>query len=236
MNVPPVLPFARLGLIDDLTPRGGALNMAIDETLLGGLGDDPLLRIYRWVRPAVSMGYFDPVEPVADRWPGYELVRRWTGGGIVEHGSDLTFSLLVPRALPLATLPAAESYRFIHLAVATALGLVGGPMPTLQDAALKPAAVSSRACFENPVTHDLLATGRKIGGGAQRRTRRGLLHQASIQSGDGSQPPWVVTLAQTLPDVLGLVVGKRCLASTELSAAGSLAAAKYGTLAWLQRF
>ena len=233
MNAPSVLPFARLGLIDDPTPRAGALNMAIDETLLDGLGGDPLLRIYRWTRPVISMGYFDAFRPVIDQWPGREIVRRWTGGGIVEHGRDLTFSLLVPRALPLATLPAAESYRLIHLAVAAALERIGGPAPTFQTISQ---AVSSRACFENPVTHDLLTSGRKIAGGAQRRTRRGLLHQGSIQSGTSGQPTWIATLARALPGAFGLAIDLRSLTAAELPAAEALAAAKYGTPTWLRRF
>lgn len=38
-----------------------------------------------------------------------------------------------------------------------------------------------RECFEAPVMHDVVVAGRKAAGGAQRRTKRGLLHQGSIQ-------------------------------------------------------
>ena len=236
MSIPLVLPFTRLELIDDPTPRGGALNMAIDEALLGGLGSVPLLRIYRWARPAVSVGYFDAARPVADQWPGCEIVRRWTGGGVVEHGRDLTFSLLVPRPLPLAKLTAAESYRSIHLAMAAALERVGGPAATLHGVPPDHAAVLSRACFENPVTHDLLVGGEKIAGGAQRRTRRGLLHQGSIQGGAMAQPAWSAALADALPGAFGVVIDRCPLSPAELAAAEALAAAKYATRAWLQRF
>jgi hypothetical protein len=36
-------------------------------------------------------------------------------------------------------------------------------------------------CFANPVRADVMTDGRKIAGAAQRRTRRGLLQQRSIQ-------------------------------------------------------
>ena len=236
MSVAHALPFTRLGLIDDPTPRGGALNMAIDETLLGGLDGEPLLRVYRWARPTVSMGYFDAAEPVLGQWPGHEVVRRWTGGGIVEHGHDLTFSLLVPRTLPLAALPAAESYRLIHLAVAAAMERIGGPASTLGIVPKESVGVPSRACFEHPVTHDLMIASRKAAGGAQRRTRRGLLHQGSIQTGNVVQPAWFAPLADALPGAFGLAIDRRSLSAVQLAAAASLAAAKYGTPTWLRRF
>ena len=37
-------------------------------------------------------------------------------------------------------------------------------------------------CFANPVRADVMMDGRKIAGAAQRRTRRGLLQQGSIQN------------------------------------------------------
>jgi lipoate-protein ligase A len=36
-------------------------------------------------------------------------------------------------------------------------------------------------CFAGPVRYDVMSGSRKIAGGAQRRTKRGLLHQGSIQ-------------------------------------------------------
>src|SRR6187402_3922001 len=96
----------------DPEPHEAALNMAIDEVLLRTV-PGPLLRVYRWTRPAVSMGYFDRIidaEALAD---GRDLVRRWTGGGLVEHGEDVTYTLIVPRQHPLCTQSAAESYRLI---------------------------------------------------------------------------------------------------------------------------
>ena len=234
------LPFERLELMDDPVRRSAALNMALDEVLLDRLSDRPLLRIYRWERASVSMGCFEPVEPVVCRWPQHDLVRRWTGGGVVVHGRDLTFSLLVPRPMGLTTLPATESYRIIHTAVATALARSGVPMATLQAGSTEPS-TASRACFENPVPYDLLLAGQKIAGGAQRRTRRGLLHQGSIQNvqeSNGLTPSGTtfLALAKELPQAFGRCVKARGVSSSETEAARLIMAARYAAPAWLNRF
>ena len=156
----------------DPVPHDAALNMAIDEALLHA-AFAPTLRIYRWARPAVSFGYFGKWADAAQAWPDREIVRRWTGGGIVPHGDDITYSLIVPRAHPFFGVSPRESYGAIHERVAAALG----------DATLAAvvAPQTSAACFENPVLHDVLVENRKVAGAAQRRTKCGLLHQGSIQ-------------------------------------------------------
>lgn len=230
----PALPFERLEWIDDPTPRAAVLNMALDETLLSGLGHDPLLRVYRWARRSVSIGYFDRAESVIRRWPDHDLVRRWTGGGIVEHGDDLTFSLLVPGSLILATLPVEASYRVIHGALAMALANNGGPATVFGSAAIAPASGGSHACFERPVKDDLLLAGRKVAGGAQRRTRHGLLHQGSVQN--IAEANGFTALARALPGAFARSVHQRDIRLAELTAAASLVKSKYGTEDWQRRF
>jgi lipoate-protein ligase A len=71
------------------------MNMAIDEALLESL-TLPAVRFYRWQSPALSFGYFGRFADVASYQSERDLVRRWTGGGIVFHGEDLTYSILIP--------------------------------------------------------------------------------------------------------------------------------------------
>jgi lipoate-protein ligase A len=224
--------FERLELIDDPAPRNAALNMAIDEALLDSLGGDalaPILRVYRWARPAVSFGCFDPWAEVRAMFPEREPVRRWTGGGIVEHGDDFTYSLLAPPDSPLTTLRAAESYRLIHAAAVRALQEVG-IAAELEDAPTPNGA--SRACFVNPVRHDVMHQGRKIAGAAQRRTRRGLLHQGSLHLPLSRY----VDITDALARCLAAQIQRRALQPGELAAAAALVDAKYGTPAWLEKF
>ena len=232
-------PFDSIEVIDDPVPRGGALNMALDEVLLDGLRTRALLRIYRWANPAVSFGCFGRLGEVTARWPDREAVRRWTGGGIVEHSDDLTFSLMVPRELALFGLPVAESYRFIHCAVASALSKAGCARASLQVDATGEKALASGACFENPVMHDLMLAGQKVAGGAQRRTRRGLLHQGSIREvtlAESVSPDWQRAVAAALPPAFGVHADQRTLSEEETAAAAALARIKYDSPAWRSRF
>lgn len=208
-------------LFEDLAPHSAALNMAIDEALLG-LIEQPVLRVYRWERAAVSFGYFEPWAPILEQFPGRDPVRRWTGGGVVLHGEDFTYSLLIPGEIE-ARAPR-ESYRVIHGALCRALGEAG--------LAAEPAGSSpgrrSHACFENPVLHDVLVNGRKVAGAAQRRTRHGLLHQGSIQT---------LEINSDFPRHFAshLAHEVRTQSFDVAIAAEKLAAVKYGTLAWLRR-
>ena len=234
-----LLPFEHLELMDDPTPRDGAVNMAIDEVLIGRLHDCALLRLYRWTEPSVSLGYFESLDEARHVARGRAIVRRWTGGGIVEHDHDLTYSLIVPRSSRFARIRGGESYRLIHDAVAQALDQIG--YRTEMHAGM-PAARSvhslSHSCFEKPVPHDLLSDGRKVAGAAQRRTRDGLLHQGSIRiiSRDGSaNQDRPSRLAAVLPWVFGLNHRPRALDAIEFAAATDLSASKYATRQWLEK-
>lgn len=150
------------------------MNMAIDEALLG-TAREAILRFYRWDQPAVSFGYFGAVSEANIFAKGRPIVRRWTGGGIVPHGNDCTYSLIIPAGEE--RLKMREIYRAVHEAVARALAekgvassLASGNAPRL-----------SGSCFANPVTADVMEQGQKIGGAAQRRTREGFLLQGSVQ-------------------------------------------------------
>lgn len=164
---------------DPARDRDGALNMALDEVLLRR-HPTPWLRFYGWQQPTQSIGYFGkaPDDSTAGPW-----VRRWTGGGAVRHGgaADHTFALGVASGVPFSRLKAAESYQWIHLALVGALQGVGSPCQLA--AATSPGGTPGAACFTAPVAADVLAPdGRKLAGGAQRRTRTGFLHQGSVQS------------------------------------------------------
>lgn len=181
--MPPLFPILRL-LDQRAAPADGAWNMACDEALLSILEPDdaPILRLYRWAQPTLSFGYFlKHTDALAAAGPGEKLIRRWTGGGMVHHGDgcDFTWSLLVPRAHPFAQVRPMESYGQLHEAAATALTSAG-----ISGALVVPAhspAPRGGLCFEAPAPGDLLLNGQKIAGAGQRRTRHGLLHQASIR-------------------------------------------------------
>ena len=218
--------FESIDLIHDPEPHPAALNMAIDEVLLQRL-DRPLLRIYQWLQPSVSFGYFEKYEAVRAAHPGRDLVRRWTGGGVVPHGEDLTYSILVPAGSAFLRLKTADSYRAIHKRIAGAMNRAGVVVSMADDADEK----ISQACFENPTRHDILQQGRKIAGAAQRRTKFGLLHQGSIQNVE-----LPVSFEETLAAEFSERVNTRKIKRAELRAALALAETKYATDAWMRKF
>jgi len=156
-------------------------NMAVDESLLRHVSG-PILRIYGWKNPCVSIGYFQKASVVTR---GADFVRRYTGGGLVEHGKDLTYTLILPSEHPLTLAGTIPSYRSIHEAVADALRAAGVEcrLATSQPKQDNP------SCFLKPVPEDVLdRRGNKLAGAAQRRTRQGCLHQGSILL-PGTVPP-----------------------------------------------
>jgi lipoate-protein ligase A len=206
------------------SPAGtAAMNMAVDEALLRTANQRgrPLLRVYSWEQPAVSFGYFQHF-PAAVKLPA---VRRPTGGGLVHHGVDTTYTVVVPPGRALSEMKTAEAYRALHQAVAAALDT----QPRLHDTV----AVSPRGqyeCFEKPVAGDVVANGRKLAGGAQRRTKWGMLHQGSIAARVPAEQ-----LRRGFEQTLGVRFQSYELTVTEQSLAETLAREKYGTTTWNRR-
>jgi len=237
--------FAKLEICRDATPRSAAVNMAIDEALLE-TAKVPSIRFYRWNSPALSFGYFGKFADVANYAPRRDLVRRWTGGGIVFHGDDLTYSIVIPANDPAFSESSMLIYEKIHCALRSALLANGeraelAPVAGVVDAG---AAIIDRgySCFANPVRADVMVNGRKVAGAAQRRTRGGLLHQGSIQLATG----WVRVAATTGHVDLGNGLAERfakelsegrnekSLSNTLIERAEKIAEQKYNTQNWLQ--
>src|SRR2546430_3728646 len=112
--------FADLTIYHDESPHSAAMNMSIDEALLES-ASIPTIRFYRWRSPALSFGYFGKFADVAIYASERDLVRRWTGGGIVLHGEDLNYANLISapdHAFPESSI---VTYENIHRALCAAL-------------------------------------------------------------------------------------------------------------------
>ena len=161
-------------------PAGAAHNMALDCALLTH-SSSPALRLYGFAPHAVSLGFFQRLGDFADLPAGTPLVRRPTGGGAIHHGDELTFALVLePRALP-GTVD--DGYRLLHDAVVVALRSVGVACERLRTGVAAHARPEQRWCFAAPVRHDIVTSGGKLVGSAQRRTAHPtprLLHHGSI--------------------------------------------------------
>ena len=160
-------------------PHPAAQNMAADEALLAAMPrwQTPVLRFYGWTEPAATFGYFQKYAEVAQRTLLRPLLRRPTGGGIVPHDADWTYSLAFPAGHDWHQLAAVDSYQRVHAWIQAAFQRLG--VVTELAACCQPTAPG--ACFEGYEKSDVLWHGRKIAGAAQRRNKLGLLIQGSVQ-------------------------------------------------------
>ena len=146
---------------------------------------------------------------------------------MVEHGKDLTFSLMIPKGEEAAALPPASFYRSLHRRMASWLSPVfSGEIRLARGEDLK----AGPDCFSAPAGDDLLLSERKILGGAQRRSAGALLYQGSLQGVEGIllDP---LAMASSLSHVVDLAgVGEGLLNEANL-----LAQRRYRSLEWTSR-
>jgi len=204
-----------------------AFNMALDEALLenASRAGKPVLRFYGWTEPAATFGYFQKFSEVAATTKLRPLIRRPTGGGIVPHDADWTYSAVFPAGHEWHSLKAEESYRRIHDWLRLAF------VELKIETELAPCCKKSLPgqCFIGYEKSDLLWRGKKIAGAAQRRNKLGLLIQGSLQ------PPPVSILRgdweRAMPSVAATQFGIRWqtfVADAELlAAAHQLAGEKF---------
>ncbi len=162
---------------------GGAWQMAIDSWLLdrAALASTPahgaIVRLYRWQRPTVSLGFHQR------RIPGHwwelaesgviDLVRRPSGGRAVLHAGDLTYALVWPQA----SAQRRQSYELACGWLLHAFGALGQPLRFGQQAA----SGERSSCFATSTEADLVQqNGAKRIGSAQLWRSGCLLQHGSI--------------------------------------------------------
>jgi lipoate---protein ligase len=175
--------------IIDTGIQSASENMRFDTELLekAHTFSSPILHLYEWAGESATYGYFtDPAELLnlenAQKL-SLDLARRPTGGGIVFHLWDMAFSVLVPSHCPEFSTNTLENYAFVNNAVLSSVKEFLGNIPPLS---LTPDDFSpwdsdcSRFCMAKPTKYDVMWEGKKIAGAAQRKTKKGYLHQGTI--------------------------------------------------------
>lgn len=149
-------------------PLRGSFNMAADFAILASLSAGacpPTLRLYRWERPAVTIGYFqvigEELDAVACARDGVPVIRRITGGGAVLHDREITYSVCLPPGHPAAAGTILDSYERLCAPLVAALRSLG------REAAFSP-------------VNDVLVEGRKVSGSAQTRRWGALLQHGTV--------------------------------------------------------
>ena len=175
----------------DSGPNLGVYNMAVDEELLARAqaGEDrPVLRLYAWQPPAVSLGRFQKSETAVNaeacKRLGFDIVRRITGGRAVLHDKELTYSIIARTDNPLFPGTVLGTYKVIAAGLLAGLRNLGIPAELVARGSRHAERVDKNArdaaCFSSPSWYELLVHGRKIVGSAQRRVSGAFLQHGSI--------------------------------------------------------
>jgi len=201
----------------------GPWQMAIDAQLLDQARADPdagaVLRLYRWSRPTLSLGFHQQVVPL--HWQemansgAIDLVRRPSGGRAVLHGADLSYALIWPAAPG----PRKSVYGRCCGWLCRAFGELGLPLRPGRSAPSR----DRNSCFATSTSADLVhADGSKRIGSAQLWRGGCLLQHGSILLNPqadlwerifGEEPPQLPPLALGSADLEALLLrsAARCL-------------------------
>ncbi|MBI4392679.1 MAG: lipoate--protein ligase family protein [Euryarchaeota archaeon] len=166
----------RLKVLVD-TKRRGSENMAIDEANLAR--GEALLRLYAWEPACVSLGYAQPESSLdhgaVERF-GFDVVRRSTGGGAILHNeTEVTYSIVVPHGFPGLPSGLQDSFKFLSSGVFKAFETIG-----LEPTYLTGEGGKDVCCYMRSQGVYIAVGGRKISGGAQRRTQDGILQHGTV--------------------------------------------------------
>ncbi|HVQ00944.1 MAG TPA: biotin/lipoate A/B protein ligase family protein [Candidatus Thermoplasmatota archaeon] len=144
------------------------VNMAVDRAILvahSGGKVPPTVRFYRWVPPAISIGYFQNLQEEIDidscKKHGVDYVRRITGGGAVFHDDELTYSIVIAESHPSIPKNILSSYGRVCNALILGLQQLG-----------------IHATYA-PI-NDIIVDGKKISGNAQTRKMSTILQHGTI--------------------------------------------------------
>lgn len=183
--------------------RPGSENMRIDEALLERA--EPVVRLYGWTPGCVTLGYpqdADAVDREAIRTEGLDLARRPTGGGSIYHSpTEVTYGVVLPTDFDGLPGDLFEDYRYLSRAVLETLRDLG------VDASFKRAQGGRRDfCYLREAGVSIVdGQGRKISGGAQRRTKHAVLQHGTVIL--DRDPELLARLYEETPDAIRAGVG-----------------------------
>ncbi|MEA1915680.1 MAG: lipoate--protein ligase family protein [Campylobacterota bacterium] len=169
---------------------GAKENMAIDEALFASfddVNDDlPILRLYTW-QNCFTIGIsqdFNNYKELQQQTPNFS--KRITGGGVLFHGEDISYSLVLPSSL-MKNLSVKQSYEKICsflLSFYNSLGMDVCYAKEIQSIPLS----KSEYCQVGFEPYDIIYKGKKLGGNAQRRTKKVLFQHGSIPLNELNMP------------------------------------------------
>lgn len=164
-----------------------AYNMALDEKIFKRYLDDGIgvFRVYRWREPSFTYGFSqrpgDEIDLARCAAEGVQIAKRMTGGGILFHNDEITYSFVCGKEDVGEPQDVFVSYRNICkflIRFYETLGLA--PEFALQAKNFKDRRAAHQLCSASHEKYDIVIGGRKIGGNAQKRRRQIIFQHGSI--------------------------------------------------------
>lgn len=233
-----------------LVTANGPTNMAADEVLLDAAADCGIasLRFYTWTEPTLSLGYFQPAAAVNSLGLGIPWVRRATGGAAIVHHHELTYALALREGM--AGPSGSWICRFHHLLrqVLAESGIAAEVVGCGEERKL-----GEVLCFLHQTPGDLLISGSKVAGSAQRKRRGALLQHGSLLLRRSEFAPMLPGINDAagrevfVPATLAELLGERLAAATDWEIApaswtremaerrDAIVAGRYATAEWNEK-
>lgn len=250
----------RLLFTPDVDPY---MNMAIDETLTRKCIDSgdssAVIRFYTWKETSCSIGYFQKMKDVlkAQNDNRIPVVRRPTGGGIVYHGNDITFSIVKNGMQTNRQENITSFYKLIGESLLRGLERLGFagtsyyPEDESQRSAQERKPLNNRLsqpsfCSVTPAKYDIMIAGSKVAGYAARKSKGAVLCQGYLdvhkrwkKEHEGSREKAIDqlfdNLSDSFKDVFGITLTPSQLTEEEMRSANEIRDKKYACDEWNYR-
>jgi lipoyl(octanoyl) transferase len=161
-------------------------NMALDEALLLCSCNTryPVLRLYSWSSPSISIGYFQNAEKCLNlvycKENSIDVVRRITGGRAVYHDKEVTYSIIIPKYSKFFKNNNLELYRFLSGGLLSGLKKIGIDCKLEKPTTRRSCYQDKANCFSATSSYEITAAGKKLVGSAQKWSDIGVIQQGSI--------------------------------------------------------
>lgn len=156
-------------------------NSSIDSALFKAFKKDslPVLRLYSW-QDSVTFGLSQNPSDYVTLLEEYKnnFAKRITGGGVLFHGHDISYSLIIPTSY-IQNKGVKETYELICsfiLEFYSSFGLKANFAKDIEEIILS----KNAFCQVGFEAYDIIINGKKIGGNAQKRSKNVIFQHGSI--------------------------------------------------------
>ena len=168
-------------------PASARYNMALDSEIFSRYLEDgvPVFRLYSWQAPSITYGISQQPDNDIDiqscARDGVQIAQRMTGGGVLFHHDEITYSLVCSKDDIGEDKKAFVAYRQICAFLMhfyKSLGLE--PYFAIDAEDYKNKCTPHELCSASREKYDIVINAKKIGGNAQKRKREAIFQHGSI--------------------------------------------------------